>query len=65
MTATCNANTLDYRAWHSDAERRHKAGERQVYCNQCRVWCWPSEVTGEHETITIPEFLAIVRREWA
>lgn len=33
---------LPYIKWHNDADRRHKAGERQVKCPRCSLWCWPT-----------------------
>ncbi len=36
----CQNTRLGYLAWHVDAERRDKAGERQVYCETCRRWQW-------------------------
>jgi hypothetical protein len=32
---------LGYLAWHADADRRSKAGQRQKYCTRCRRWRWP------------------------
>lgn len=39
---------LPYLSWHADAERRHKRGERQLYCGECVTpelggWVWPDE----------------------
>lgn len=34
---------LGYLAWHAEADRRHKAGQRQRYCHTHRVWEWPDE----------------------
>ncbi len=40
----CQNTRLGYLAWHVDAERRDKAGERQVYCETCRRWQWPDQL---------------------
>lgn len=29
-----------------DADRRHRAGERQSMCLTCRLWFWPDEDCG-------------------
>lgn len=56
---------LGYLAWHGDAERRHKRGERQLYCGQCQGpkfggWVWPDEC--DHlRRLTSREFAALVR----
>lgn len=36
---------LGYIAWHADAERRMKAGEKQRYCRACRLYLWQYEWT--------------------
>lgn len=37
-----NSNSrLGYLAWHQDADRRTKAGQRQLYCLTCGLWRWP------------------------
>lgn len=60
----CLENTLDYREFHADADRREKAGQKQVYCLKCRLWVWPDQVALEHKehTRTAKEFDQIVKR---
>ena len=60
----CNPPDLGYMAFHSDADRRHKRGERQVYCGVCKRWQWPEHVSDEHRphTLTRQQFDAAVRR---
>lgn len=60
----CDWNKLPYLQFHADAERRHKRGERQVWCRKCRIWVWPDQVALEHkgETLTIGQFNWLVRR---
>ena len=60
----CKENDLPYTAFHADAERRQKAGERQVYCLKCRLWVWPDQVAVEHRehTRTAKQFDQIVKR---
>lgn len=36
--------TTSYSAAYEDAERRLRAGQRQVWCLSCRLWRWPDEV---------------------
>lgn len=31
---------LDYLAWHNDAERRMKRGQRSKFCKVCERWRW-------------------------
>lgn len=33
----CKRDDLPYLAFHADAERRHKKGERQVWCGRWRM----------------------------
>lgn len=51
----CKEDALGYLAWHRDAERRHRAGQRQVYCTACRKWRWP-DLVGHAPTITKRQF---------
>ncbi len=37
----CKSPRLGYLAWHRDAGRRHKRGERQRLCPACGLWTWP------------------------
>lgn len=48
--------------WHHDAERRHKAGERQRWCGICSRWTWADLAVPGHETISGREFTALVRK---
>jgi hypothetical protein len=36
----CTDPPLGYLEWHADAERRHKAGQRQTWCERCQKWQW-------------------------
>lgn len=36
-------STLPYLAFHEDADRRHKRGEKQRKCPVCLKWFWESE----------------------
>lgn len=38
-----NRYGLGYWAWHEDAEKRMKAGEKQVRCCICCKWKWSVE----------------------
>lgn len=60
----CSENHLAYREFHADAERREKAGEKQVYCLKCRLWVWPDQVAFEHRehTRTSKQFDQIVKQ---
>lgn len=31
---------VDYVAWHAEAGRRHRRGERQRQCPRCWRWVW-------------------------
>ncbi len=33
---------LGYMAWHDDAERRTKRGEKSKQCPTCKLWYWPA-----------------------
>ena len=35
---------LGYLQWHSDAERRTKAGQKQKQCPKCLYWFWKDEL---------------------
>lgn len=35
---------LSYMAWHSDATKRMKAGEKQTQCTDCGKWLWSHEL---------------------
>ena len=46
MIAACYYHTrsaLPYIAWHSWAERRYRAGDRQRQCPDCGLWLFPEE----------------------
>lgn len=32
-----------YLAWHADADRRAKRGEKQRQCPDCKRWYWPNK----------------------
>lgn len=32
---------LPYLAYHEDAEKRHKRGQKQRLCSTCERWRWP------------------------
>ena len=56
---------LGYLAWHADAERRAKRGERQLYCGECkdsggRIWVWPDQCNHQGR-LAYKEFRAMVR----
>lgn len=34
---------LGYVAWHVKAERMHKVGVKQEYCETCSKWTFPEE----------------------
>lgn len=42
--SACEEPCLPYSAWHEDAERREKAGQRQKYCTVCKRYQWPDLV---------------------
>lgn len=43
MTERCCVHSnLGYLAWHADAERRTKRGERQKRCPTCHLYYWPA-----------------------
>lgn len=44
----CQEPDLGYIQWHADADRRHKAGERQLWCGACGKWVWEEHVSDEH-----------------
>jgi hypothetical protein len=48
----CHDDDLGLLAWHWDADRRVKAGERQVFCKVCERWRWPEFVGPNARTIT-------------
>lgn len=33
-----------YLAWHDEAERRHRAGNKQSRCPKCGYWLWDDEI---------------------
>lgn len=35
------SGSIQYIAYHEDADRRHKAGQRQIQCRDCNLWIWP------------------------
>ena len=42
---------IGYLNWHGEADRRHKAGEKQIKCPECRLYYfpdWPQDVA-DHE----------------
>jgi hypothetical protein len=41
-----------YVQWHSDSEKRHRKGQRQVFCPTCCRYLWPHEfrAPGEKKT---------------
>ena len=41
---SCQTNELGYLQWHYDAARRHKAGQRQVWCMTCERYQWPDQL---------------------
>lgn len=55
VTCGCTEDGLGYLAWHYDAERRYRRGQRQVYCTACRKWRWPDHV-GRAPTLTKAQF---------
>ena len=47
MATICPHNPterLSYMAWHADADRRDKAGQKQVMCPDCAIWQWPDQL---------------------
>ena len=44
-----------------EATRRLQAGDRQLYCGECRRWVWPEQCAHEGR-MTDREFTALVRR---
>ena len=36
-------NRLSYGGFFEEAEKRHAAGDRQIYCENCKLACWPEE----------------------
>lgn len=44
---------LSYTESVADADRRMKAGQKQVYCCKCRLWVWPDQVAYEHKESTL------------
>jgi len=49
-------HSIDYIAWHMEAEIRHKRGERQLFCTVCERWHWPDHLCKEAKTITLKEW---------
>lgn len=58
----CEDHGLPYLAFFDDAKRRHKRGERQVWCSLCRKWTWPAHVSDDHRpnTLTKRQFEQLV-----
>ena len=50
-----------YSAWMEDADRRHRRGERQLYCGACGKWRWPDEC-GHEGRLTGRQFNALCKR---
>lgn len=36
----CTDPPLGYMQWHADADRRHKRGQVQAWCERCTKWQW-------------------------
>lgn len=57
ISPLCNS----YGAWIEDWERRHRAGQRQVYCAVCGKWRWPDEVGPKARTVTAKQFAKLAK----
>jgi hypothetical protein len=59
----CGDHGLAYREFHADAERRHRAGQRQRWCPTCSLWSWPDHLLPEHVagSLSIRAFNAMAR----
>ncbi len=44
MNCGCIESNLPYLAWHRDADRRARLGQRQVFCEVCQKWIWRDHV---------------------
>ena len=55
---TCEVGTLPYMQFVADGAERHRRGERQLYCQACCKWVWPSNVAEDHakHVITAKQF---------
>ena len=40
MSCKHREDNLSYLAWHEDAERRAKRGQKQRLCTECGRWIW-------------------------
>jgi hypothetical protein len=60
----CEEPDLGYMQWHADAERRHRAGERQLWCGMCGKWIWEAHISEEHRPrcMTKQEFDQFVKK---
>lgn len=70
------AAELPYQAWHRDADRRHKAGQRQVICLTCQRYQWPDQLCAlaqvdlagrqsrQYKTVTCDRCGQSVRENW-
>lgn len=34
-------DNLGFLAWFEDAEKRHRKGQKQIQCPDCKLWIWP------------------------
>jgi hypothetical protein len=52
----CQSPRLGYLAWHRDAARRTREGQRQAACGTCLRWQWPEDLCADALVVSPAEF---------
>ena len=58
VTTQEQEDRLSYGQWVEYAERKHRAGLRQLFCDRCCKWRWPDVVCCGASRVTRQQWLA-------